>query len=41
VGGWTGAAMDWAIHEGCWMPPQIVPAQRRDCMCYTRGITNI
>jgi hypothetical protein len=26
VGGWTGAAMGWAIHEGCWMPPLIVPA---------------
>jgi hypothetical protein len=24
VGGWNGAAMGWAIHEGCWMPPQIV-----------------
>jgi hypothetical protein len=36
VGCWTGAAMGWAIHEGCWMPPQIDPTQRRDCMCYTR-----
>jgi hypothetical protein len=41
VGGWTGVALGWANHEGCWMPPQIGPAQRRDCMCYTRCITNI
>jgi hypothetical protein len=36
VGDWTGAAMGWAIHEGCWMPHHIVPVQRKDCMCYTR-----
>jgi hypothetical protein len=23
VGGWTGAAMGWMIHEGCWMPPRL------------------
>jgi hypothetical protein len=21
VGGWTGATMGWAIHEGYWMSP--------------------
>jgi hypothetical protein len=37
----AGAALCWTLPEGCWMPPQIGPAQRRDCMCYTRCITNI
>jgi hypothetical protein len=32
VGGWTSAAMCWAIHEGCWMLPQIA-LHREEIAC--------
>jgi hypothetical protein len=33
VGGWTGATLGWALHEGCWMTPQIGPAHREEIAC--------